>query len=69
MSKAKEILDVIRKVLEEHPEFGKTTQTLYDPNKLQYKPSIGLMVESEGGLRLKFNVSVDDLSFGTEENK
>lgn len=65
MSKAIEIIKVIREVLEKHPEFGQLTPTLYDPDKLDNKPSIGIMEETDKGLALRFNVCVDDNKFSS----
>ena len=69
MSKAKEILDIIREAIEKHPEFGYTTPTLYDPEKLDFKVSVGLIEKTEEGDRLRFNISVDDNMYHTNKDK
>jgi hypothetical protein len=61
MNKAVEILKVIRESLEKHPELGELTPTLYDPDKLFNKPYIGIMERTDENLKLRFNVSVEDL--------
>lgn len=61
MTKAKEILDIIREAIEKHPEFGYTTPTLYDPDKLDYKVSVGILEKTEEGERLRFSICVDDI--------
>ena len=63
MTKAQEILNIIREAIESHPELGTTTATLYDPDKLQNKVSIGIMEEVEGGVRKRFQVTVDDHAY------
>jgi hypothetical protein len=65
MSKAIEILKVIREALEKHPEFGELTTTLYDPYKLDNKPSIGILEKTDKGDVLRFNICVDDNKFGS----
>lgn len=69
MSKATEILAIIRKTIEEHPELGETTPTMYDPDKLDNNVSIGLMEETDKGTRLRFIITVDDGAFGSAFEK
>ena len=69
MSKATEILEVIKEALEKHPEFGQLTPTLYDPDKLDNKPSIGIMEETDKGTALRFYVCVDDRAYGSKFEK
>jgi hypothetical protein len=61
MSKATEILGVIKETLENHPEFGELTQIMYDTEKLDKKPTIGIIETVDGKTGLSLVVSVEDL--------
>lgn len=69
MSKATEILEVIKEGLNKHPEFGEMTPMLYDTDKLDNKPSIGILEEDDKGCRLRFTITVDDKAFGSAFEK
>jgi hypothetical protein len=60
MSEAEKILKIIKEAIDEHPEIGQLTPTLYDPDKLQQKPGVGILVETPEGWRKRFQINVID---------
>ena len=54
------IVSVINEALIKHPELGTPTPIMFDPTT--YQPSIGILIDTEDGLRLGVNINVNDLT-------
>ena len=63
-NKTVKIAQVIKEALDKHPELGILTPMMYDPETLD--PVFGILVETDKGTRLGFNVSIKDLSKNNE---
>ncbi len=53
---AEELLDYLKDCLEEFD----LTPTMYDRNKMQYKPSVGILEEVDGGHVKRFTITIED---------
>lgn len=58
---ATDLLKIIRENLDSNSEIEMTSQTMYDPNKMQYKVSFAVMEKNEKGVYKSFVITVDDV--------